>query len=163
MLDLNAFVSIAGVFLNACLLVFVGLQLRSSNRANREDHDRRKKQATVDFWVQTLERRHAIVQQLTSDRNGQGLKKYLKHLGHEDNAEVRTVHRFLSLYELLAAAANTDVFDLEVLSRIAGRHVIATADTYRAWILERREQRESPRMFSDLLELADRLRSHREK
>ena len=159
--DFNATVSIAGLLINACLLIFVWLQLRSSNRATLEDHERRKKQATVEFWIQTMERRAAIVERLNSDRGDQGIEKYLKHLGHGRSPNVRTVHSLLSVYELLAAATNTDVFDLEVLSRIAGRHVIATADAYRSWILEHRAHRGSPRMFSDLLELADRLSEHR--
>jgi len=157
-------VGAAGVVLNSVLFVVVVLQLRAvrrqvtaAERTTLLDHQRRKKQATIDFYAMTLESRLSLPANLPFDREADRVTEFLRGVGQTDNSSVRVVTDYLSLFELLATGVNTDVFDLEVISRMAGGRIRAMVRNYGPWIESRREQQNAPMLFAELLHLAKRL------
>ena len=153
-----------GVMVNIVLFGAFWVQLRLLRRqvqqaddATARDHDRRKKQATIDFWAATQDRRLALAIQLPLDRDVKEIKKFLKEAGQGDNEKVRTLADFLGLYEMLATGINADVFDFELFAVMAGPRITSVVDNYGDWIQERRDERKDPLLYDELTHLASRL------
>jgi hypothetical protein len=124
-----------GVAINAVLLVFVWLQLRAAAKATRRDHDRRRRQATIEWFAATLDRRSEFGERLPPDRDPEAIGRHLKKVKGRADPDIIG---YLNVYEMLATAVNMGIHDLEVIHRISGRRVIVMYEAYLPWIEHRR-------------------------
>lgn len=149
--------AIASVAVNFVLFGMVVLQLWISRRVTRGDNARRKKQATIDFWSVTLDRRLKLADKLPLDTDLAGIAEFVATLGQADSGKLRALTEFLGLYELLAVGINTEVLDLELFARIAGPRITSVAEGYGEWIRERRTLVNHPLLYDELTTLSGTL------
>lgn len=153
----------------AVLVLVVYLQLRLGRRSMKQDHERRKKQATLDFYAQ-------VMKNVDSDRRtisakyGQGKistaearKLYdaassldgPKQEDHEDYVEVGVaIRNYLNALEWVAVGVALGIHDEDVLKRLAfarfNEHVLKQFPDY---IAELRKGSSKP--YGEALFLAD--------
>ncbi|MGH8910689.1 MAG: DUF4760 domain-containing protein [Egibacteraceae bacterium] len=157
-----------GVGINLILFAFFVLQLRvlrqqvdQARKATELDHQRRKAQATIEFYATTLEKRSQLRATLPYDRDADAIRILLERANDETNEVEKPVMEYLGLFELLATGVNTDVFDLATMERIAGGGIRAMAANYKPWIDHRRRKFDSPLLYVELEELAAVLEKRR--
>jgi hypothetical protein len=78
-------------------------------------------------------------------------------VGLKGNPSVRVVTARLSLFELLATGVNADVFDLEIIGRMADGRIRAMARNLRALDRIPPQVTKRPLLFAELRHLAKRL------
>ncbi len=158
---------VANVAISVGVVVAV-FQLRKSREANRlqrevflADHERRKKQATIEFTHTVLERRREV-QLMIRDSFG------ADHVNptdarYADNEDLkRAVARFLNLMERISVGINIGVYDLHAFSRITGRSTIEFFHKLRPIIEHRRKEVGSPTLFGDFELMVKELEHERE-
>jgi hypothetical protein len=166
--SLSLLAAFSGVFVNVVafgLLIWqlriLARQLGQARDATALDHDRRQKQATIDFYAVTLDKMAELRAVLPYDRDEAGVQDMLSRVKGEDDQVGKAITEYLSLFELLATGVRTGVFDLSVLERAAGGRIRAIASHYRPWIQQRRELFDNPHLYEELEQLASEIRHHR--
>jgi hypothetical protein len=135
-------------------LRYLGKQVRDASTATQLDHDRRRKQATIEFYTDLLTMRAALSDHVPYDRDAAAVAELLTRAANGDDIATRAILEHLSLYELFAAGVRTDVFDFSVAWRTAGNRIVAIMDNYRPWIDERRVILGQPGLYYELEWLA---------
>jgi hypothetical protein len=154
----DTFLTISTIIANTALTAGVVVAvvqlsgLRASNQLQREvflaDHERRKKQATIEFTHRVLEERRAVSGLITNafgaDHINPGDPRY------SENPELKSaVLRYLNLMERISVGINIGVYDLHTFSRITGR---ATSRFFRRLtpiIESRRLETGAPTLYRD--------------
>ena len=158
--------AVVGAAVNLLLFAFVIVQVRLLRRqvvdagdAVRMDHDRRKKESTLDFYAGTIDKRSSFREALPNDRDAQAISDLITPLIEQasNSTSNRMVAEYLNYLELLAVGVNLDIYDFETINRLAGGRIIAVANNYAPWIEHRRATLNAPMMWSDLSLLAARL------
>lgn len=156
----------AGFALNVVLFVVLVIQLsalraqiKDARNATALDHARRKKQATIDFYIMTTERRSELAHLLPYDRDFEGIARHIAKIGQANTRVVRATAEYLDLFETLATGVRTDVFDLEVIEGIATGQIRDMAKAYQPWIAQRRKHVGSETLYAELTALARALES----
>jgi hypothetical protein len=164
---LTVIAGFVGIFINVILLgAFVwqlrvlGKQVDQASTATNRDHERRRKQATIDFYASTLQKRAELRTTLPYDRDSAGILVLIEQASVDDKLG-KMITEYLNLFELLAAGVNTDVFDFSVVERVAGGRIMAIARNYSPWIEWRRKLLENPRLYLELELLAEWVEKHR--
>jgi len=136
----------------------VFLQLREVAKRASIDYSRQKKQATIDFYVQTLEARSQFGSELPPDRDAKAIKEFLSRCGNEEDV-AETVNGYLGYWELLAAAANEEIIDRDTIALIARTRIVSIVDNYGEYIKAERKRLQVPAIYEQLTELAARFKS----
>jgi hypothetical protein len=159
-----------GVVISVVLFALFWLQLRElrrqvkgSEEAVKMDHDRRKMQATIDFYAATIEKRTALSTKLPSDRDSEGTARFVKKYLRSDGQHARDLTDYLGFFELLATGVNTDTLDFKVMERMAGPRIEAIATNYSSWIAYKQKSLNSPKLFCELVDLASEFKVHRDE
>jgi hypothetical protein len=82
----------------------------------------------------------------------------------DDSGWSHDIADYLTYFEMLATGVNTDVFDLDIIERLAGTRILAIAANYQTWIEFRRAKYSQPRLYQEIVTLADKMqemRSHK--
>jgi hypothetical protein len=158
----------AAVFVSVATFVAFMWQIRIALRqvaqaaeSTKRDHERRRKQATLDFYATTLEKRSQLRSILPYDRNVVGVRDLLSTATDEDSDAGHAITDYLSLFESLGAGVATDVYSFPVVDAVAGGRVLAIAENYGPWIRNRRQHFGTPKLYEHLEALADRIANHR--
>lgn len=133
-------------------------QVHDSRKSTERDHNRRRAQATVEFYEATLAQRFATSSQLPRDRDKDGIAEVIRGAVSGDLNLAHGITEHLNLWELVATGVGMDIFDFETMYRIAGGRVIAMADNYQDWINLRREVLNTETLYIEIEQLASRLR-----
>lgn len=148
--------------------VFAGqlreLRHQTSNAQNESvrDHDRRRKQASIEFYATTLEARERFKHELPEDRDAQAIRTLISTPDAHQGETFHVLREYLSLFELLATGVNSEVFDVNVMTDIAGGRLLAIRDNYWPWIEERKRITESPLLYSEFDSMCQSIRSIRD-
>lgn len=150
--------SLASLAINGLLLYLVGRQLKAIQSQIRQadvsvslDHNRRRSQATIEYWAETLEASSRFQLQVPNDYDLVDDPSLLS--AYEEQAVVQ----YLRLFESLSAGVNMGIFDFETIDRIAGSRIVAIGQGYQAWIDDRRIKRDNVRLYEELEELYKKL------
>ena len=134
-------------------------QIRIGINSVRQDHDRRRKQATIEYINDVRDRYRAehrhLLRVLGGPVNAESVEKIQSN--PELNARLLDL---LGLFEGLAAGVNAGVFDVELLNRVSGGYLIRVFETYKAYMLARRQSR-WPSLYREFEELVENLRKLR--
>jgi hypothetical protein len=134
-------------------------QIRIGVNSVREDHDRRRKQATIEYINDVRDRYRAehrhLLRALGGPMNAQSVEKIRSN--PDLNARLLDL---LGLFEGLAAGVNAGVFDVELLNRVSGGYLIRVFETYKAYMLARRQSR-WPSLYREFEQLVQDLRKLR--
>jgi hypothetical protein len=124
---------------------FVFWELRSGHKETRDANIRTKKQATVDFYTQTLSRIVDREAELPPDRDGPAIRFMLERLkdnpyGHGNEALKDKIHSYLAFWELTAVAIKQEVFDQELFQDMLKTHFLQLEEHYRPFIEDARNE-----------------------
>lgn len=141
-------------------------QAEQVKAASLADHDRRKKQATLEAWSAMRESRGADLQNLfTAFRDSPTLDEATARAINTDpeKAAIRScLSRYLAALERMAVGVDLDIYDCGVLMEIAYTAVTGAHDQYRHFIADVRQAQRQPTAFSALEKLAARMRRESE-
>jgi hypothetical protein len=125
--------------------IFVLVELRNGHNEAKDANSRAKKQATVDFYTQTLERRISWQQDFWHDRDAHAVGQMLARLKADpDSAESKTrrdrINSYLGFWELTAIAIKHEVFDENFFKDMLMTHFLQVEEHYRTFIYEARNE-----------------------
>ncbi|WP_019888371.1 DUF4760 domain-containing protein [Streptomyces purpureus] len=126
-------------------------QLLMLARATRLDHDRRRKQATMEYLSTTMDRRRELRNAgIPDDRDERAVEALVTRALGGDADAARLISSYLTIYNYLGVAAQSDAFDLSLIDRAWGGSIVALTEHYRPWITEQRARQGEPRLYEDL-------------
>jgi hypothetical protein len=141
--------TIIGLVINGIGLVFIAVQVVLARRQLRDNNDlstkenlRIKRQATIDFYMATVEKVSAWRSILPDDWDGPGIDAYTKSLysGQRDKEKMLALASYLGFWETLAVAIRAGIYDLAVFDSIAGSRILNMCENYQAFFVLRRKE-----------------------
>ena len=134
-------------------VIFVAIQIRQQAKIAQADHDRQKKQSTIEFYDSISSDSY----QLLDNMNGKPDKK--------NSADLlwKNIIRYLSKLERLAVGVASDIYDFEILCLISGRFLSEQYERFEKYIVEARKDKDAPMRFKEFELLVDRIDEHRKK
>ncbi|HEX6684643.1 MAG TPA: hypothetical protein VF062_17695 [Candidatus Limnocylindrales bacterium] len=165
--------SLVGVFASIVvnIIVFGALALQVRLLANQvdlakqatdQDHDRRRRQTTLEACTSFLDRQAELrLRMLPSDYDEAGVAALQAKALNGDGEAKQLLSVYLNGYEALANGARFDVLDLAVLNRGLGRRIMLVVDRYRPIIDHMRAASGNPDLFGDLEWLARKVKQRR--
>lgn len=163
---LSVLVAVAAV---AAQLRGVAMQLRQGAAITAADHTRRRAQATIEFYLATMDRRNELRDRLADDRDGDAVALLVARIKRRGihSRHGHAVRAYLNLWEALGVGVAADVYDKAVVEALTGGRVIAIWDNYEPFIAWRRDvvARSDPEetLYVALERLADDLRAMRDE
>jgi hypothetical protein len=157
-------IAIGTMFLFGATLLgafFALAELRNGLEETKKANIRAKKQATVDFAIQTLDRRIYWQSDLPHPRDAESIRLLLKQLkedpGSEDSRERKNKLRsYLGFWEVTAVALSHNVFDQNLFQDMMKTHFLLVVKNYRPFIEDARKEfgDDSKELYVVMLKLA---------
>ena len=145
------------LILNFVLLLVLVQQVREARRTREADHERRSKQATIEYYSglrDAQEEIRALVDtQLGTDTLSEA--EVVALLDSQDGSTARALRLYLSRLEWLAADANSRVYDRAVLRRLAGTRIVWDFHRFRNYTLLQRRRLDHPTLHTELEALVE--------
>lgn len=181
----EAIASFVGAGVNLIALLFVAGQVAIANRQLRHaqatteaDIERRKRQATIDYFMSTFDQRAALAKDLPHFQDIHAVYRYVKSaLGSEvkdDSPEDsgrssdvtpeqkrRLIGEYLAFYEAMAVAVAADVYDLTVLDAMDGGTIRDIVTNYKPYFDGIRTTPERSSWFLELEWLGEQIKKLR--
>lgn len=123
----------------------------------RADHERRKKQATIEYVNQTRAVYRPISRKL-AQKFGEGAVINIDQIDDETKEDITA---FLSIVEHLAVGVNTKVYDLQILERMSGTYFIRMFRMLQPYIEERRRISNRPTIYTEFESMIDDIKEIR--
>ena len=114
-------------------------QIRSAARSQARDHDRQRKQATLDTFVGSSAERHAILLQLPNDRDVEAVRAFCPAPDAVDDPRFQVIVAHLNYFENLAVGAEHDIYCPKVIDSLVGGRLVAAWVAYEPFIQGRRK------------------------
>jgi hypothetical protein len=154
--------TIIGLAISGLGLIFLAIQVRLARRQLRGNMElankealRVKRQATIDFYMSTMERVGEWRTKLPDDWDGAKIADYTRAAyGRRGEPKRLVLASYLAYFEALAVAIRRGIYDLSVLDSIAGSRVLNICQNYRNFFLARREEVGSDLAYRNLEWLA---------
>ena len=121
------------VALSALMLGAIFIQLVLMYRTFKADHDRRKKQSTLEFGSQ--------LRRFIQPQKKQILKKYgnnIINIDELDEEYINLIREYLEVVEDLSVGVNTEIYDLDIVNRMYGNFLINMYEKCAPYIKKRR-------------------------
>ncbi|MEU6547052.1 DUF4760 domain-containing protein [Streptomyces sp. NPDC046859] len=133
-------------------------QLHLLSRSTNRDHDRRRKQATMEYLTANMDRRKALFDEgIPLERDHQAISDRINLALSGDDQETKRITAYLTIYNFLAVGTQADAFDLDVIHEAWGGFIIAVWNNYRPWIEAQREEHGAPSVYENLEWLAGQI------
>ncbi|HEX6686722.1 MAG TPA: DUF4760 domain-containing protein [Candidatus Limnocylindrales bacterium] len=132
-------------------------QNRQSQQAIVQDHDRRRKQATLEFFATTHDRQIEFRKILPNSWSSEEIVALIQKAVNGDTDTEKLIAGYLNLYEHFAAGVRAGIFDLEVTNQMAGGRIVAMQRNYQPWIEYRRRLHGVADLYCELEWLGGRL------
>ncbi len=141
------------LFLVAVTLLVLAGQLGAIKRAHLADHERRKKQATIEYMNEFRNSYKPIEEMLFSGQiNLDDLK---------DHTAV-CIRNILSQVEHLAVGVETGIYDFELVNRMSGAFLMNMYSKFKKYIEGMREARGNHNIYIEFENLQKRIREARQ-
>ncbi len=135
------------------------------------DHERRKKQSTIEFYSNLRSSRMALQTEIDAALGHDVLRKsdVARLLDDEERGDaqaleiVRLLRHYFTGLESLATGVNMDVYCYSATRRLAGSHISEMFDQYKAFVLLSRQRKGKDSLYAELERLVDRMNSDRER
>jgi hypothetical protein len=165
------YTTIVGLVINGIGLAFVAIQVvlaRQQIRRNQElsvrETTRIKRQATIDFYMSTLQRVSEWRTILPNDWDKSEIDRYInKVYGRRGEDQRKILASYLSHFEALAVAVNSGIYDLEVMDAVAGTRIMHISQNYRPFFVRRRKEVAADSAYRYLEWLGDEIRETRKR
>ncbi len=158
--------SLVGSFgsLTVSVIAFGALawQLLLLSRSTAQDHDRRRKQATMEYLTANMDRRKELFDEgIPNERDHEAIAALISLSLSGDPQSTKLITTYLTTFNFLAVGAQTDAFDRRVIDEAWGGLVIAVWNSYQPWIEAKRQEYGEPRLWENLEWLAGRMAPRR--
>jgi len=143
------------VALSAVAGAAVVWQLVLLARTTKLDHVRSRRQATMEYLAETMDRLVTYHEQGVPDaRDTANVAAFVQRAIGGDDAARKLIGGYLPVYAFLGVAAESDAFDVHLIDQAWGGTIRAVAAGYSSWIEYQRENTGEPRLYEDLERLA---------
>ncbi len=161
-----AIFGLIGLAINAAGIAFIALQvvlarrqLYQAQEINEQEITREKRQATVNFYMTTIEQRARLKATLPEDWDADGIGEFIKGaLSKDDDAHQKCISDYLAYFEVLAVGIGANIYDIEVLYTIAEGRLLNIYRNYQPYIQAMREKTGLATLYIELEWLAERLK-----
>ncbi|MFF0017714.1 DUF4760 domain-containing protein [Streptomyces sp. NPDC005374] len=155
-------VSFGSLVVSVVAFAALAWQLLMLSRSTGQDHDRRRKQATMEYLTANMERRKALFDEgIPHERDHEAIAALVSLSLADDERATKLITAYLTAFNFLAVGAQTDAFDREVIDEAWGGIVISVWNNYRPWIEEQRRRHGEPRVWENLEWLAGEMTPRR--
>ena len=135
-------------------VIFIAIQIRQQTKISRADHDRQKKQSTIEFYNLISTESQTLLDAIVG-------KKLNLDAVNSNKMLRKSVVRYLSRLERLAIGIATDVYDFDVLNLMSGRYLCKKHEQFREYIEESRVKKGAPMLFKEFELLVLRIEEYR--
>jgi hypothetical protein len=140
----------------------VAWQLILLSRSTKQDHDRRRKQATMEYLTANMDRRKELFDEgIPNERDPAAIASLVGRALAGDDAATKLITTYLTTFNFLAVGAQSDAFDSTVIDEAWGGLIIAVWENYRPWIEAQRARYGEPRVWDNLEWLAGHMEPRR--
>jgi hypothetical protein len=136
-------------------VIFIVVQIRRRTIISRADHDRQKKQSTIEFYNSLSSDSYQFLDDIR-------VRTMTWALVNSDKELRKNVINYLSRLERLAIGVATDVYDFDVLCLMSGHYLYRRYMQFQVYIVEARIRKNAPMQYKNLELLVDRIEKHRE-
>lgn len=123
----------------------------------RADHDRRRRQATLDFCHQLQEKEEQLQKEIeavfSTEKINPNDSRYIENKGLQ-----HAIRCLLNLYEDVSVGVNFNITDLEVFMRLEGKWFITWHKRLKQVVEKKREEAKRPTRYGDFEILANKLK-----
>ncbi|MCL2421320.1 MAG: hypothetical protein FWD03_05620 [Defluviitaleaceae bacterium] len=133
-------------------VVFIALQLKLQSRISRADHDRQKKQSTIEFYNYISSENRIFLSALAD-----------KPLTYESSSSQEKIdaNKYLGLLERLAVGVATKIYDFEILCLISGRYLSEKKyGQFKNYIDGSRKANQAPQQFIEFERLVGKINNY---
>jgi len=134
--------------------LFVVVQIRQQTKISRADHDRQKKQSTIEFYNTLSSESYQFLDDIKGRTINIGVANADKELR-------KSVIRYLSRLERLAIGVASEVYDFQILCLMSGRYLIKKYKQFKSYIDEARIEKDAPMLYKEFELLVERIEKHR--
>jgi hypothetical protein len=139
---------------------FLWAQLRAARHDAQAIELRERRQATMQFFADTLDIRRTMPLDLPEDRDQAGIARLIQRVqgDSEDHRERSLLNEYLAWWELTASSIHDEVqvFDPRLLELFANGRLIAVWRNYEPFIQAERQRYGEPGLYEELEHLAKR-------
>jgi len=135
--------------IGACIAVF--WQARIMRVALIADHDRRKKQSTIEY-MNVIRQQYRPINKKLTEQYGFGNVINLSSLNSETKSDIREL---LSIVEHLSVGVNMDVYDIDALIRMSGSYLLRMRRNLSPYI--ENAQRNNSSAYEEFIHLCKRM------
>jgi hypothetical protein len=140
---------------------FLWAQLRAARRDAQAIEMRERRQATMQFFADTLDIRRTIALELPEDRDQAGITRLIQRVQSESDDAQREralLNEYLAWWELTASSIHeqVQVFDPSLLELFASGRLVAVWMNYQPFIQAERQRYGDPGLYEELEHLAMR-------
>jgi hypothetical protein len=165
-----AIFGLIGLAINAAGIAFIALQVVLARRQidqaqdiNQQEITREKRQATIDFYMTTIEQRARLKETLPEDWDTERIETFINSaFSREHDAQLKCISDYLAYFEVLAVGIGANIYDLEVLFTIAEGRLLQVSRNYQPYVKAMREKTGLATLYIEFQWLAERLLEMRE-
>ncbi|MFJ5260931.1 DUF4760 domain-containing protein [Streptomyces sp. NPDC088387] len=140
----------------------VAWQLMMLSRSTERDHDRRRKQATMEYLTANMDRRKVLFDDgIPYERDHAAIEALIGRSLSGDAAATKLITSYLTTYNFLGVGAQSDAFDRQVIDEAWGGLIISVWNNYRPWAEAQRLLHGEPRLWTNLQWLASQMTPRR--
>jgi len=137
-------------------VVFIVIQIKQRVKVSRADHDRQKKQATIEYYNSLSSDSYEFLDDIKG-------RKLDLSLVNSDKTLRKSVIRYLSRLERLSVGVRNDVYDFNIINLMSGRFLIKKYEQFEIFIKESRIQKKAPVLYKEFELLVKMLDDFRKK
>jgi hypothetical protein len=130
-------------------------QIKQQTKISRADHDRLKKQSTIEFYNALSTESYQFLD------NIKGKTLDYASVNHDEKLR-KNVIRYLSRLERLAIGVASDVYDFQVLCLMSGRYLTKKYNQFEKYIKEAREHKNAPTLYKEFELLVVKIEKYRD-
>lgn len=158
----------ATLFAVGAQAVFVQRQARTLVQATKLDHDRRRKQSTIEFWSRLSDDRHHFRtllrqefgdEELTTDQLQLLIDN--RYTPSQQGRTAAALVSFLDGLERFCTGINSGVFDIDIADAMCGAAIVRAYEQYGSWTKGRRKALERPALYLEMETVAEEISRRR--
>lgn len=132
----------------------VKMELEQSANIAALDHDRRRRQATLEFFTETMDKRVEWRKTFPNEFDASAVAAFAPDPANDGDRLNVEVAEYLGHYEDLAAGVALGIFDIDTVDRLAGPRLIRAFRAWQPWINGLRVHLDRPTSYIEWESLA---------